>query len=80
MCATGINVMEDLYSQKMEDLVSEEQFARNRETFRGLLSQPGFRAYWQEVRSRTETVSPRFTAFVDSLAAEDAGEYSGTVV
>ena len=46
-------------------------YGRECETFRGLLSQPGFRAYWNERRAGIAQGSPRFAAFVDSLANDE---------
>jgi murein L,D-transpeptidase YcbB/YkuD len=46
--------MEDYFSQHDDGLLSDEQFSRGRETFRGVLKQPGLRPYWLKQR---ETMS-----------------------
>jgi len=42
-------------------------FARNCYEHSGLLSQPGFRAYWNSQRADLAKLAPKFTAFVDGL-------------
>ena len=68
MCATGLGAMEDTFAQHSDGLMSEEEFVRNCDTYRGLLLQPGMRAFWTETRARIAGGAPRFCAFVDSLA------------
>lgn len=66
-CQTAINAMEDLFVQSRDGLHSQEHFARECETFRGLLALPGFRAYWLGQREDVSRAAPRFSAFIDSL-------------
>lgn len=75
-CVTAVNAMADLFAQHCDGLQSKEHFARECETFRGLLAQPGFRAYWNERRGAVGQVAPRFSAFVDSLADREATEFT----
>jgi hypothetical protein len=70
-CVTAVNAMEDLFAQHRDGLHSKEHFERECETFRGLLAQPGFRAFWEEQRGAVGQVAPRFSAFVDSLANKE---------
>jgi hypothetical protein len=58
----------------MKGLMEEEIFARNCLLHRGLLSAPGYRAYWNAQRAEIATIAPKFWAFVDSLCSEDARE------
>jgi hypothetical protein len=74
-CMTAINAMEDHFLQHADGLLSREQFARNCENFRGLLSNPGLRAFWNARKPRMEQVAPKFSAFVDSLCTDDATEF-----
>jgi hypothetical protein len=67
-CVIAVNAMADLFAQHHEGLYNREHFARECETFRGLLAQPGFRDYWEAQRDASSRAAPRFTAFVDSLA------------
>src|SRR5690349_4271701 len=69
-CATAINALEDHYLQHRDGLMDKEYFARNCDTFRGLLRQPGLRAFWNDARAVSVKVAPRFTAFVDSLCSD----------
>lgn len=67
LCETAINALEDHYLQHEDGLLSREQFGRNCEVFRGLLSLPGVRAFWEAQRAGTTRAAPHFTAFVDTL-------------
>ncbi|HEX7757982.1 MAG TPA: hypothetical protein VF459_00655 [Caulobacteraceae bacterium] len=80
MCTTAIGAMEDLYSQKTEGLLTDEQFGRNCNTFSVLLSNPGLRAFWNSIRDDTGKVAPKYRAFVDGLIVGDATEYTGSVM
>jgi hypothetical protein len=59
--------MEDYFTQHAEGLLSEEQFARGRATFRALLKEPGLLAYWEKQREAFVTAAPRYCTFIDSL-------------
>ena len=72
MCATAITAMEDLYSQRCDLLLTDEQFGRNCETFRGLLSEPGLRTHWNMARDDLRKVAPKFCTFVDGLVVGEA--------
>jgi hypothetical protein len=78
-CATAINAMEDHHLQHVAGLTSHEQFARNCETFRGLLQEPGLRAFWNGYRGTAVKVAPIFCAFVDSLCLTETREFSNQV-
>ena len=78
-CATAINAMEDHHLQHLDGLTSNEQFARNCETFRALLQEPGLRSFWNGYRTTAAKVAPRFCAFVDSLCQNDVGEFANRV-
>jgi hypothetical protein len=78
-CAIAINAMEDHYLQHLARLLNDEQFARNNETFRGLLQEPGMRAFWNEQRPINMRAAPRFTAFVDSLCKGDVEAFKNAV-
>jgi len=69
-CVTAINAMEDLYAQHSGGLLSAEWYERQCDTFRGLLSEPGLRAYWTTYRD-TGRSAPNFRAFVDSLITDE---------
>jgi hypothetical protein len=66
-CGTAMVAMEDYFSQHEEGLLSDEQFARGSETFRGLLRERGLRAYWLRQREVMIKAAPRYCAFIDSL-------------
>jgi hypothetical protein len=78
-CGIALNALEDHFLQHGEGLLNDEQFNRNMETFRGLLGEPGMRAFWLSQRAVTLRVAPRFAAFVDSLCTEDASTFKNTV-
>ncbi len=71
-CATAINAMEDLFTQHCDRLLTVEWYERQCDTFRGLLSEPGLRAFWAAQREEVGRSAPRFRAFVDSLVPEQA--------
>jgi len=76
MAGTLINAMEDFYFQKKDGLIDNELFERNCDMFRGLLSEPGMRAYWIERRDGgIAKASPNFTKFVDGLCTEPASTF-----
>ncbi len=62
--------MEDYFSQHDDGLLSDEQFSRGCQSFRGLLKEPGLRAYWLKQREVMTKAAPRYCAFIDSLCAE----------
>lgn len=75
MCGTAINAMEDFFSQRSEGLMSPEVFARNCEMFRGLLSEPGLRAYWDSRKEDVGKAAPKLRAFIDGLCDGDAANF-----
>ncbi len=75
-CATAINALEDHYLQNKDGLMDAESFARACYTFRGLLAQPGLRAYWTSVRADTAAAAPKFSAFVDNLCGGEAAGFT----
>ncbi|HEX7761882.1 MAG TPA: hypothetical protein VF459_20410 [Caulobacteraceae bacterium] len=80
MCANAVIAMEDLYFQHRDGLMSTEQFERNCNTFRALLSEPGMRAHWNSMSEAVGNVAPKFRAFVDRLIVGEATEYRGIVI
>jgi hypothetical protein len=66
-CGTAMIAMEDYFSQHEEGLLSDEQFSRGCETFRGILREPGLRGYWLKHRDAMAKVAPRYCAFIESL-------------
>jgi hypothetical protein len=76
MCETSVTAMEDIFSQRNDGLMSDEVFARNCYIHSGLLSQPGFRAYWNSQRADVAKIAPKFCAFVDGLCVGEATEFS----
>jgi hypothetical protein len=59
-------------AQAVEDgLLSDEQFARGTATFRQALKEPGQRDYWFRRREVMAKAAPRYSAFIDSLCAEE---------
>ncbi len=76
MCQTSVTALEDIFAQHNEGLMTDEVFARNCHVHRRLLSQPGFRAYWNSQKTELEEVAPKFCAFVDGLCVGDATEFS----
>jgi hypothetical protein len=66
-CGIVMIAMEDYFSQHEDGLLSDEQFSRGRETFRGVLKEPGLRAYWLRQRAVMAEAAPRYCAFIDSL-------------
>jgi len=66
-CGVAMVAMEDYFSQHEAGLLSEEQFARGRATFRQSLKEPGLRAYWLRHREVMIKAAPRYCAFIDSL-------------
>jgi hypothetical protein len=74
-CGLAINAVEDFYFQHKDGLLDEELFARNCETFRGLLSEPGVRAYWLGRRESIGKAAPGFAKFVDALCSEEASAF-----
>jgi len=79
ICAAAISALEDLYSQNSDGLLTAEQFGRNCQTFRGLLAEPGLRAYWNAMRQDTVRVAPKFGAFVESLCVGEATTFKNRV-
>ena len=79
MCGTLLTAIEDTFSQHCDGLLTSEQFGRNRSIYRGLLSEPGTRAFWNAMRPEMLRDAPRFTAFVDSLCVGDAAQFQGRV-
>ncbi len=75
MCQTSITALEDIFSQYSDGLMKKEVFARNCHVHRGLLSEPGFRDYWNSQRTDLIKISPRFTNFVDGLCLGEATEF-----
>jgi len=75
MCQTSITALEDIFSQHNDGLMKPEVFARNCLVHRGLLSEPGMRAYWTGQRAEVAKVAPEFCAFVDGLCTGDATEF-----
>lgn len=78
-CSIAINAMEDQYLQHKSGLVSGEQFGRVSETFRGLLSEPGMRRFWNADRARIVGAAPGFCAYVDSLCTAEAAAFANRV-
>jgi len=68
-CGIAMIAMEDYFTQHEDRLLSDEQFSRGRETFRGVLKEPGLRAYWLRQRVIMAQAAPRYCAFIDSLCA-----------
>jgi hypothetical protein len=68
-CGIAMIAMEDYFSQHEDGLLSDEQFSRGCETFRGALREPGLRAYWLKHRETMTKEAPRYCAFIDSLCA-----------
>jgi len=71
-CGIAMIAMEDYFSQHEDGLLSDEQFSRGCETFRGLLREPGLRAYWLKQRETMAKAAPRYCAFIDSLCTGEA--------
>jgi hypothetical protein len=67
MCGCSITALEDIFSQHNDGLMEEEVFARNCQLHSGLLTEPGYRAYWNAQRAEIAKVAPKFCAFVDGL-------------
>jgi hypothetical protein len=78
-CATAVNAMEDTFAQHSDGLMTEEEFVRNCDTYRGLLLGPGMRAFWHETRPRIADGAPKFCAFVDSLATGETEVFAHRV-
>jgi len=78
-CATAVNAMESHYLQHLDGLLSEGQYARGCETFRGLLLEPGLRGYWKEYRSIAARAAPGFCAFVDRLCTTEPTKFQNRV-
>jgi hypothetical protein len=72
MCQTSVTALEDIFHQYKDGLMKEEVFARNCMMHRGLLSEPGYRAYWNAQRDDVRKIAPGFAGFIDSLCTEDA--------
>jgi hypothetical protein len=75
MCQTSVTALEDIFSQHKDGLMEKEVFARNCHVHRGLLSEPGYRAYWNAQRVELTKVAPEFCAFVDGLSTGEAKEF-----
>jgi hypothetical protein len=75
MCQTSITALEDIFSQHNSGLMKTEAFARNCYMHSGLLSEPGFRAYWNRQRADLREVAPVFSAFVDGLCVGEAADF-----
>ena len=71
MCTTWMAALEDIHSQRVDGLLTDEQFARNCWEHRHLMSQPGLRAFWMANREEIGGAAPRFRSFVDSLIVDD---------
>ena len=67
MCQCSLTALEDIFSQHNDGLMQDEAFARNCHIHRGLLTEPGYRAYWNAQRAEVAGIAPKFAAFVDSL-------------
>jgi hypothetical protein len=78
-CATAVNAIESHFLQHNDGLLSREQFARGCETFRGLLSEPGVRAYWLGYRELIVDVAPHFCNFVDGLCTLEPTHFKNRV-
>jgi hypothetical protein len=72
MCQTSITALDDIFSQHSDGLMQQEVFARNCFVHRGLLLEPGYRAYWNAQREELRSIAPKFVAFVDGLCVEEA--------
>jgi hypothetical protein len=70
-CGIAMIAMEDYFSKHEDGLLSDEQFSRGRATFRGVLREPGPRAYWLKQRETMTKAAPRYCAFIDSLCADE---------
>jgi len=75
MCQTSITALEDIFSQHSDGLMKDEVFARNCYIHSGLLMEPGYRAYWNNLRIEMSKIAPEFCAFVDSLCQGEAKEF-----
>ena len=75
LCQTSVTALEDIYCQYKDGLMQEEVFARNCALHRGLLSEPGYRAYWNMQSPEIRKVAPEFGAFVDGLCVEEVSEF-----
>jgi hypothetical protein len=79
MCGIAVNAMEDFFAQYSEGLMGREAFERNCETFRGLLSEPGMRAYWESRKGKIAQASPRLRTFIDGLCDGEAASFGFNV-
>jgi hypothetical protein len=70
-CGVVMVAMEDYFSQHEEGLLSDEQFSRGSASFRERFKERGLRAYWLKQRDTMAKAAPHYTAFVDSLCAEE---------
>jgi hypothetical protein len=78
-CMIAINALEDQYLQHRARLLSEEQYGRVCEEFRGLLSEPGLRAFWADYRQTIVQVAPGFCRYVDSLCTNAPALFANAV-
>jgi hypothetical protein len=75
MCQTSVTALEDIFSQHSDGLMKPEVFARNCHVHRGLLSEPGYRAYWTAHSADLRAVAPKFCAFVDELCVGASSQF-----
>jgi hypothetical protein len=76
MCQTSITALEDIFHQRSDGLmIKDEVFARNCFVHRGLLSEPGYRDYWNAQRTEIAKIAPQFCAFVDGLCSGEVKEF-----
>ena len=78
-CMIAINALEDQYLQHRDGLLSEEQYGRVCEEFRGLLREPGLRAFWRNYRVTILRVAPGFCCFVDALCTGEPAQFANAV-
>ncbi len=75
LCSTALTALDDLFAQHSDGLLTTEHFERNCWIFRGLLSEPGLRAYWFANREEIGKSAPRYRTFVDGLCVGEASEF-----
>ena len=76
-CGTTMIAMEDYFNQHEAGLLNEEQFGRGSATFRQVLAEPGFRAYWFRHRGMMADAAPRYCGFIDSLCSGEVLSFDG---
>lgn len=70
-CLAQTGVMIDVFTQRQDGLLSEEQFNGVCGTYRAWLREPGFRTLMIERNAAFRDSTPRFVAFVESLMKDE---------